>query len=88
MNNVFFKYKRCLLLVILVACYGDIFAQSILSYDSSSPEVGSLLRVQDASVNMYTGRPDISIPLYSIALKDFTYDIEFTMRKEISRICP
>lgn len=82
MNNVFFKYKRCLLLVILVACYGDIFAQSILSYDSSSPEVGSLLRVQDASVNMYTGRPDISIPLYSIALKDFTYDIELLYNAE------
>lgn len=82
MNNEFFKTKRCLLLIIFVACYSAIYSQSVLKYDYASPEVGSLLRVQDNSVNLYTGRPNISIPLYSMALKNFTYDIELLYNAE------
>lgn len=82
MNNGFFKTKRCLLLIIFVACYSAIYSQSVLKYDYTSPDVGSLLRVQDNSVNLYTGRPNISIPLYSMALKNFTYDIELLYNAE------
>lgn len=82
MNNGFLRNKRCLLLIIFVACCSGIYSQSVLTYDASSPEVGSLLRVQDSSVNLYTGRPHISVPLYSLALKDFTYDIELLYNAE------
>ena len=59
-----------------------LFSQSVFTYDSSTPEVGSLLRVQDTSVNLYTGRPNISIPLHTISLKNFSYDIQLLYNAE------
>ena len=45
-----------------------IFSQSMLKYDTPAPEVGSLLRVQSLPVDLYSGRANVSIPLYSIGL--------------------
>lgn len=61
-------------------------SQSVLDYDIPSPNVGSLLRVKNPSVNLYTGRPDISIPLYSIAFKDFLYNIQISYNAEGNKV--
>lgn len=67
---------------LLAVCSNFIFAQSVLKYDANSPEVGSLLRVSDMITNLYTGLPDISVPLYSIKLKDYSYDIQLCYNAE------
>lgn len=82
MNHIFLKYNRYLLVTILFVCTGTNFAQSVITYDTSSPEVGSLLRVQDTSVNLYTGRPQINVPLHTIALKNYSYDIQLLYNAE------
>lgn len=78
----FVEYRKYLLIFILSFTYMNLFSQSVLKYDAASPNVGSLLRVQDLSVNLYTGRPNISIPLYSINFKDFSYDIQLIYNAE------
>ncbi len=82
MNDYFYIYKRCLILLIFATCCSGIYSQSVLKHDAVSPEVGSLMRVQDHSVNLYTGRPHISVPLYSMKLKNFTYDLELLYNAE------
>lgn len=82
MNKIFYNNKRLLLCSLLAVCSNFIFAQSVLKYDANSPEVGSLLRVSDMITNLYTGLPDISVPLYSIKLKDYSYDIQLCYNAE------
>lgn len=82
MSDYFYIYKRCLILLIFATCCSGIYSQSVLKHDAVSPEVGSLMRVQDHSVNLYTGRPHISVPLYSMKLKNFTYDLELLYNAE------
>lgn len=82
MNKIFLNYGKCLFLIIAITCCSNASAQSVIQYDAVSPDVGSLLRVQDVSVNLYTGRPNISIPLHSISLKNYSYDIQLIYNAE------
>lgn len=82
MSNIFLNSGRCLFFIFVVTCCGMLSAQSVIQHDAISPNVGSLLRTQDVSINLYTGRPDISIPLYSINLKNFSYDIRLFYNAE------
>lgn len=82
MSDLILNYRRYLFLIIAITCCSNAFAQSLVPQDALSPDVGSLLRVQDNTVNFYTGRPHISIPLYSLNLKNFTYDIELLYNAE------
>lgn len=59
-----------------------LFSQSMLKYDTPAPEVGSLLRLQSLPVDLYSGRANVSIPLYSIALKNYSYDIQLLYNSE------
>ena len=80
------KYVKYLLMMFLGTSSFSAFSQSILEYDIPSPSVGSLLRVQTPSVDLYTGRPSISIPLYSITFKDFSYDIQLIYNAEGNKV--
>lgn len=63
-----------------------IFSQSMLKYDTPAPEVGSLLRVQSLPVDLYSGRANVSIPLYSIGLKNYSYDIQLLYNSEGNKV--
>lgn len=82
MNNLLLNYRRYLFLMIIITCCNDASAQSVLQYDAISPNVGSLLRVENMPVNLYTGRPNICIPLHTIALKNYSYDIQLMYNAE------
>lgn len=60
---------RYLFMFLFTFLFQPIFSQSMLKYDTPSPGVGSLLRVQSLPVDLHSGRANIAIPLYSIALK-------------------
>lgn len=57
-----------------------------LKYDTPAPEVGSLLRVQSLPVDLYSGRANVSIPLYSIGLKNYSYDIQLLYNSEGNKV--
>lgn len=82
MNNLLLNYRRYLFLMLIITCCNDASAQSVLQYDAISPNAGSLLRVENMPVNLYTGRPNICIPLHSIALKNYSYDIQLMYNAE------
>ncbi|MCS2549904.1 MULTISPECIES: DUF5977 domain-containing protein [Bacteroides] len=58
----------------------------MLKYDTPSPGVGSLLRVQSLPVDLHSGRANIAIPLYSIALKNYSYDIQLLYNSEGNKV--
>ncbi len=66
--------------------FQPIFSQSMLKYDTPSPGVGSLLRVQSLPVDLHSGRANIAIPLYSIALKNYSYDIQLLYNSEGNKV--
>ena len=82
MNNLLLNCRRYLFLMIIIISCNDASAQSVLQYDAISPNVGSLLRVENMPVNLYTGRPNICIPLHSITLKNYSYDIQLMYNAE------
>lgn len=63
-----------------------LFSQSMLKCDVPAPEVGSLLRVQSLPVDLYSGRANVSIPLHSIALKNYSYDIQLLYNSEGNKV--
>lgn len=71
-----------LFLFLLTFLFQPLFSQSMLKHDTPAPEVGSLLRVQSLPVDLYSGRANVSIPLYSIALKKYSYDIQLLYNSE------
>lgn len=80
------QYMKYLLIIFLGLSSFSAFSQSVLEHDIPSPSVGSLLRVQAPSVDLYTGRPSIYIPLYSITFKDFSYDIQLVYNAEGNKV--
>ena len=80
------KQEKYVLTFILGASSLSVSSQSILEHEIPSPDVGSLLRVKAPSVDLYTGRPNISIPLYSIKLKNFSYDIQMAYNAEGNKV--
>lgn len=82
MKILFFNYRKYLFLLITLILSGNVFAQSVTEYDAISPDVGALLRVQDFPVNLYTGHPDISIPLHTINLKNYSYSTRLIYNAE------
>lgn len=83
--KVFGHIKHLFILLLIFSSF-PAASQSVLNYNPPAPNVGSLLRVQDLSVNLYTGRPNINIPLYSIALNDFSYDIQLFYNAEGNKV--
>ena len=65
--------KRSLFLIFVVL----FFSKGILAQqpDFSNPQAYSFTKYVDNPVNKYYGRPDISIPIYTIKLKDFEFPI-------------
>ena len=77
---------RYLFMFLFTFLFQTIFSQSMLKYDTPSPGVGSLLRVQSLPVDLHSGRANIAIPLYSIALKNYSYDIQLLYNSEGNKV--
>ena len=77
---------RYLFMFLFTFLFQPIFSQSMLKYDTPSPGVGSLLRVQSLPVDLHSGRANIAIPLYSIALKNYSYDIQLLYNSEGNKV--
>lgn len=77
---------RYLFMFLFTFLFQPIFSQSMLKYDTLSPGVGSLLRVQSLPVDLHSGRANIAIPLYSIALKNYSYDIQLLYNSEGNKV--
>ena len=77
---------RYLFMFLFTFLFQPIFSQSMLKYDTPSPGVGSLLRVQSLQVNLHCRRANIAIPLYSIALKNYSYDIQLLYNSEGNKV--
>lgn len=77
---------RYLFIFLFTFLFQPIFSQSMLKYDTPSPGVGSLLRVQSLPVDLHSGRANIAIPLYSIALKNYSYDIQLLYNSEGNKV--
>lgn len=77
---------RYLFMFLFTFLFQPIFSQSMLKYDTPSPGVGSLLRVQSLPVDLHSGRANIAIPLYSIALKNYSYDIQLLYNLEGNKV--
>lgn len=60
----------CLLITTTV-----IKAQQILPSDIPSPNAASLGKFGDVPVSYYTGRPNMSIPLYTLSVRDFDFPV-------------
>ena len=77
---------RYLFMFLFTFLFQPIFSHSMLKYDTPSPGVGSLLRVQSLPVDLHSGRANIAIPLYSIALKNYSYDIQLLYNSEGNKV--
>ena len=77
---------RYLFMFLFTFLFQPIFSQSMLKYDTPSPGVGSLLRVQSLPVDLHSGRANIAIPLYSIALKNYSYDTQLLYNSEGNKV--
>ena len=77
---------RYLFMFLFTFLFQPIFSQSMLKYDTPSPGVGSLLRAQSLPVDLHSGRANIAIPLYSIALKNYSYDIQLLYNSEGNKV--
>ena len=92
MKNIFILSKltdrkmRYYFMFLFTFLLQPIFSQSMLEYDTPAPEVGSLLRVQSLPVDLYSGRANVSIPLYSIGLKNYSYDIQLLYNSEGNKV--
>ncbi|MEH6305278.1 RHS repeat domain-containing protein, partial [Olivibacter sp. CPCC 100613] len=77
--NRFFIY---FILLCHVPCYAqeakDFMPERAINYVPSSPDVGNLLRSGNIPVNMFTGAAQLSIPIYSLKVKDFEMPISLS----------
>lgn len=78
--------KAILLVILFVYCCGNTFAQNtqipstvtdLPKITPPSPTVAAFMKFEEVPVNKYTGIPDITIPLYSVAShsKDISVDL-------------
>src|SRR5688572_15405870 len=78
-------YLKSVLIIFCLLFSGSLYSQikftdntSKPQYQPPSPEASSLAKYGDFSVNLNTGIPDITIPIYSIQVGNFTFPISIS----------
>jgi len=56
----------------------DLYVKTLNSYVAGSPEASQLMRYQDYPVNLFTGTPQIAIPIYTLSGKGIAVPISLS----------
>ncbi|WP_288146238.1 hypothetical protein, partial [Xylanibacter caecicola] len=69
------KTRICLILSIYITFIIQAAAQQMAPGDVPTPNASDLGRYGDIPVSYYTGRPDISIPIYTLKVRDMEFPL-------------
>lgn len=76
-NTNFLNKQRLqfILLVVTINCFAQSNEAAMPTYSPVSPEVANLTKYAETSVNLYSGVPNISFPIYTITTADIQIPI-------------